>query len=405
MKAFFGLFSLPVFRQLVGRLGLIVLLLALLFGFGIVVLRSGPLAPIRVTTVQVAEGSVSPALFGIGTVEARRSYLVGPTAAGRVLKVLVDVGESVRAGQLLAEMDPVDLDERVAALDASIARAGSAIAAAEAQRRDAQARSQLAVMNTRRYVDLGEKNFVSASAVEGKQQEQVSAQAVSSGAQANLAAAGQDVRRLQAERDALRQQRDMVRLLAPSDGVITARDAEPGSTVVAGQAVVRLIDPASLWIRVRFDQGRSRGLAVGLSAGVVLRSNPAQSQPGKVARLELLSDSVTEERVAQVAFDSIPSGVSLGELAEVTLSLPATQDGLLLPNASIRQQGGQTGVWLYEDGTLRFVAVQVGLSSLDGKVQVLIGVKAGDRVVLHNEKELTAGSRIKVVDSLIGPRS
>ena len=56
MKAFFGLFSLPVFRQLVGRLGLIVLLLALLFGFGIVVLRSGPLAPIRVTTVQVAEG-------------------------------------------------------------------------------------------------------------------------------------------------------------------------------------------------------------------------------------------------------------------------------------------------------------------------------------------------------------
>ena len=124
-----------------------------------------------------------------------------------------------------------------------------------------------------------------------------------------------------------------------------------------------------------------------------------------MARLELLSDSVTEERVAQVAFDSIPSGVSLGELAEVTLSLPATQDGLLLPNASIRQQGGQTGVWLYEDGTLRFVAVQVGLSSLDGKVQVLIGVKAGDRVVLHNEKELTAGSRIKVVDSLIGPRS
>lgn len=95
-------------------------------------------------------------------------------------------------------MDPVDLDERVAALDASIARAGSAIAAAEAQRWDAQARSQLAVMNTRRYVDLGEKNFVSASAVEGKQQEQASAQAVSSGAQANLAAAGQDVGRLQA---------------------------------------------------------------------------------------------------------------------------------------------------------------------------------------------------------------
>jgi HlyD family secretion protein len=394
-----------LFANLVSRrFGLLFLALLLLAAFAFVLLRSGPLAPIRVTVVAVEEGTVTPALFGIGTVEARRAYLIGPTASGRVLKVLVDVGETVKAGQLLAEMDPVDLNERVVALDASIARANSGIAAAEAQRQDALARSRLAVMNTRRYVDLGEKKFVSTSAVEAKQQEQASAQAVISAAEANLAGASQDMARLKAERDGLRQQRNNVRLLAPTDGVITARDAEPGSTVVAGQAVIKLIEPGSLWVRVRFDQGRSAGLAVGLPADIALRSNPSQLLRGKVVRLELLSDSVTEERVAQVAFDSIPAGVSLGELAEVTLALPASQSGLILPNASIKQQGGKMGVWVYDDGGLRFAAVQPGASSLDGKVLVRSGLKAGEQVVVHSEKELLAGSRIKVVESLAGSR-
>ena len=110
------------------RLGLSLLGALLLGALAFVVMRSGPLAPIRVTVLQASEGRLTPSLFGIGTVEARRAYLVGPIAAGRVRRVLVDVGDSVKAGQLLAEMDPVDLDERLAALAASIDRAGSATA-------------------------------------------------------------------------------------------------------------------------------------------------------------------------------------------------------------------------------------------------------------------------------------
>jgi HlyD family secretion protein len=391
-------------RALLRRIALFAILLAILAAIMWVALRSGPLAATRVTTTNVQEAQLKPAIFGIGTVEARRSWLLGPTNAARVLVVKVDVGDTVHAGQLLAEMDPVDLDQRVAALDASIARASSAVAAAEAQRQDALARRQLAVMNTRRYVDLGEKKFVSASAVESKQQEEASAQAVISAAAANLAGAGQDMARLKAERDGLQQQRNNVRLLAPTDGVITARDAEPGSTVVAGQSVIKLIEPASLWVRVRFDQGRSGGLAVGLPADIVLRANPSQTLRGKVARLELVSDSITEERVAQVAFDTIPTDLSLGELAEVTLTLPATPPGLLVSNASIRQQSGKSGVWVLDDGALRFVEIQTGRASLDGKVQVKGGLKAGEQVVIHSEKELAAGSRVKVVESLTGAR-
>jgi HlyD family secretion protein len=387
-------------RLLWRRIGFAGLALVLLAALAWVFMRSGPLAPTRVTVQSVGTGVVQPALFGIGTVEARRAYMIGPTAAGRVLRVLADVGDPVKAGQLLAEMDPVDIDERLAALDASIARAGSGVAAMEAQRRDALARQELAAINARRYADLGEKNFVSPGVVEGKLQEQVSAEAGASGAAANLAGARQDITRLNAERAGLRQLRANVRLLAPAEGVVTAREAEAGSTVVAGQAVLRVVDPATLWLKVRFDQGRSQGLAAGLKASVALRSNPGQALAGQVLRVEAVSDSVTEERVAQVGFGKVPAGVSIGELAEVTVALAPSQPSLIIPNASVTRQGDRTGVWRIEAGKLAFAPLRLGQSSLDGQVQVLDGLKAGDSVVVYSEKALQPGSRIQVVDSL-----
>ncbi len=383
------------------RGGLVVLALALLAGLVWVMFRTGPLAPVRVTLVSATVGSFSPALFGIGTVEARRSYLIGPTVAGRVRKVAVDVGDFVKTGQMLAEMDPVDLDERLAALDASIARAGSAMTVAQAQRKDALAKRELAAVNARRYVDLGAQNFISAGALEGRLQEQSSADAVLAGAEANITAARQDRQRLLAEKAGLRQQRDNVRLLAPADGVVVSREAEAGSTVVAGQAVLRLIDPASLWVRLRIDQGRSAGLAPGLPASITLRSRPGQTQVGRVLRVEAVSDSVTEERVALVVFDALPAGVSVGELAEVSLQLPATPPAVVLPNAAIQRHGEQVGVWRVDAGALHFAPVRLGLADLDGSVQVLEGLKAGDSVVVYSEKELHADSRIRVVDALV----
>jgi HlyD family secretion protein len=370
-----------------------------------VALRTGPLAPVKVTLTRVTSGTLSPSVFGIGTVEARRSWMIGPTTAGRVLMVKVDVGDVVKAGQLLAEMDPVDLDQRLQALDASLARAGSAQLAAQAQLSDATARRTLAWSNNERNLSLAGQNFISAGALEARQQELLSANAALQSAQANLEGAGQDQLRLKADRAGLLQQRGNVRLLAPADGVVTSRDAEAGSTVVAGQPVLRLIDPASLWVRLRVDQGRSAGLAAGLPARIVLRSQARHELTGQVARIELLADSVTEERIAQVAIAQPPAGVSVGEMAEVTLSLPVISPALLLPNASIARQQGQTGVWRLKSGQPEFVPVQLGAIGLDGQVQVLQGLAAGDEVVVYSQKALSAGTRIQVVDALVKPEA
>ena len=109
------------------------------------------------------------------------------------------------------------------------------------------ARRQLAEINAKRYRDLGGKNFVSPSAVEGKQQELDSAQAALEASEANLLGARQEQLRLKADQDGLREQRGNLRLLAPRDGLVISRDAEPGSTVIAGQAVLLLVEPDSLW--------------------------------------------------------------------------------------------------------------------------------------------------------------
>jgi HlyD family secretion protein len=378
----------------------VVLGLALLAAFVWLATHSGPFAPIKVTVTRVARGEVRPALFGIGTVEARRAYLIGPTAAGRVSRVLVDVGDRVRAGQLLAEMDPVDLDKRVASAAAAVARGQSAVATAEAQLADARSRQALAADEARRYIELGKQHFVSQSVVDGKLQLRQSADAQVAAAQSALASAREDLARLQAERAGAQQQRSNIRLLAPVDGVVVSRDAEPGSTVIAGQAVLKLQEPGSLWVTVRLDQGRSAGLRAGLPADIVLRSSPGKGLSGKVARVEPISDSVTEERIARVAFDTLPPGVSSNEMADVTLHLPAASDVLVLPNAALRHRGAETGVWLRADGTLRFVPVKTGAEGLDGKVQIVDGLKAGDEVVVYSERELKDDSRIKVVDKL-----
>jgi HlyD family secretion protein len=386
------------------KFGLVAFAVLLLLGFGFVVARSGPLAPTKVTITRVETGSLSSSLFGIGTVEARRSYFIGPTAAGRVKAVHVDVGEQVKAGQLLAEIDPVDLDERLRALDASYARASSAVLAAAAQRKDVLARQTVAGLNARRYRDLGDRHFVSSSAVESKQQELTSAQAAVDASEANLQSARQEVVRLKADQDALRQQRNNLLLVAPVDGVLTSRDAEAGSTVIAGQSVLKLIEPSSLWVKVRLDQGRSRGLAEGQAASIALRSNPGMLLTGKVVRIEPVSDSVTEERITLITFDQIPPGLSIGEMAEVTVQTAANQSGLTLPNAAIKQMPEGSGVWKLRDGKPVFVAIKLGTSTLDGAVQVLEGLGADDEIIVFSERELSEGSRVKIVEQLAGQR-
>ena len=376
---------------------IIILLLVALIPVGWLLYSKGPLGPPKVTVTAVQQQSFKAGVFGIGTVDARLTYAIGPTQAGRVFKVFADQGDKVAAGKVLGEMDPVDLEQKVTGAAASVAKARSSLLAAEALVRDTASRRTLARTSAERYNALFKADALSREIVDVKNNEANAAQSAHESAQAAAEAARGEVARANADYAALISQRNNLQLVSPVDGLVVARDAEPGATVVAGQSVFRLIDPATLWIRTRIDQGRFQGIAVGQPAMIVLRSQPDKQLAGKVVRLEVQADSVTEERFVNVAFNEAPGVLPLGELAEVTIDFPPVANALVVPAAAVKKQGKQNGVWLLEGSTLRFQPVEIGAQSLDGKVQILKGISLQDNVVVYSQQLLSDGMKVRAV--------
>ena len=379
---------------------LMAVLAALVLLLGFVAVRSGPLAPVKVTVAKIDGRAITPALFGIGTVEARYTHRIGPTAPGRVISLAVDVGDRVEAGQVLAVIDPIDLDQRIAAASGSAGRSAALEQASASQVADASARLALARSEAARGEELFRGGWLTRTALDQRRQALAAAEAGLAAAQANRSAAVQDRARTGAERAALQEQKTHLRLVAPKAGLVVRRLAEPGTTVVAGQAVVEIVDPAELWINARFDQTRAGGIAAGLPARIVLRSRSDTPLRGAILRVEPVADAVTEEVLAKVSFDAGAALPPIGELAEVTVGLPARERTLALPNAAIHRIGSAVGVWAMRDGDLEFVSLKLGAEDSDGWVQVLDGLAKGDQVIWHSARPLMASSRITVVDKL-----
>lgn len=371
-------------------------MLAVFSGAGWLLYSKGPLGPPKVTIAKAHKENLNPSVFGIGTVEARLAYTIGPTQAGRLLSALADHGDKVQAGQLLGEIDPVDLDQKLQSATAAVAKARSAMAASEAQIRDTASRKTLAQTNAKRYSVLLVAEAISSELADAKQNEANAAQAAYDSAQASLAAAQDEVGKVVADRNALLSQRANLRLISPADGIIVSRDVEPGAVVVAGQSVFHMVDSQTLWVRTRIDQSRFYGITVGQSAKIALRSRQDAPLTGKVARLEVQGDSVTEERFVNVAFTNLPGIIPLGELAEVTIDLPPVTDVLVVPTAAVKRLNKQNGLWVIDSGVLRFQSVTIGAQTMDGKTQIIDGLNPGDSVVVYTPKQLAEGMKVRV---------
>ena len=380
---------------------MLLVLIPLLLIFVYVATTSGPLSPVEVTATSVKKATIQPSLFGIGVVDAEFRYHIGPSMTGRVLSLKKNIGDEVIKGEVLGEMEPVDMDNKIHSMLSAINRAKASIVAAEAKVKDTSARVNYAYSQLIRYQKLAKEKTVSKEAEEIKNQEYLVSKASLDSAQASLTVSQQEMDMIEADYQGLLEQRKNLKLIAPENGLVVARKFEPGSTVVAGQTVLEIINPESIWINVRFNQLQSGGLKKNLLAKIVLRSRASSVFEGRVSRIEPLADSVTEETLAKVIFDKLPDPFPpIGELAEVTViqsSLPAT---LVIPNASIKRYRGETGVWLVKGSQLMFQNVDLGVYDLEGQVQVVSGLAENDRIIVHSNKELKSTSRIKIVEKI-----
>lgn len=370
-------------------LGLVLVAVVMAGLFVHVILHSGPLAPVPVTTASLADRDLQPQVSGVGTVQARQMHRLGPVGSGRLASVAVQVGDEVAAGQVVAELDAIDLDQRQDALQAALERG-------QATLRELEARHSHASAQAVRYEKAFQARAVSEEVVASRRLElEVAASARDAGRK--------ELERLRSDLAALRAQRASLVLMSPVDGIVAARLADPGTTVVPGQAVVEVFDPDDVWIHARFDQVGGRELVAGLDAGVELRSREGSHYDARVARVEPTADAVTEERLAKLSFVQRPNPLPpLGELVHIAVQLPAHPATPSIPAAAIHREGHQTGVWKVLGSRVEFVPISTGVADPDGFVEVIAGLQPTDTIALHSANRLGPRSRVREVEAIPG---
>ncbi len=352
--------------------------------------------PIQVAIAQY-EANVRAAVFGLGTIESRIQSKIGFDVGGILVELNADHGDSVRAGDVLARLRSSKQEARVAKAQAGMLNAEAALKRAEAAA--SRARTQLTQrsrINQRRQALLG-KQFVSTEAAEQAQTDEdvaVGDTAVTAADIEVARAAVEDARSQYAyEKTVL----DDHVLRAPYDAVVIARHKELGSVLGNGEALLTLIDPNTVWILAYVDESRAGPLRMGQTADVRYRSLPVQIFAGRVTRIGLESDRVTEERRVYVTCDNCPEDLHLGEQAEVEINIAILPTALLVPEAAITGFDGAEGtVWTVEDGTLRRRTISFRHRTLDARIEVAASLPSGVTIVVEPKTGLREGRAVNI---------
>ncbi|WP_333905474.1 efflux RND transporter periplasmic adaptor subunit [Delftia acidovorans] len=323
--------------------------------------------PPLVRTVLVAPGNASERVF-TGTIAARVQGDLGFRVAGKVLERLVDTGQTVRRGQALLRLDPVDLKLAAHAQQEAVAAA--------------RARAQQASDEEQRYRDLQGTGAVSALA-----HEQIKAAADAARAQLRAAEA-QAAAALNASRYA--------ELLADADGIVMETLAEPGQVVSAGQVVVRLAHAGRREAVVQLPE--TLRPALGSAAQARLFGREDEVIPARLRQLSDVADRATRTFEARYVLDAgAAASAPLG--STVTLRIGGTSTAgkstLQVPIGAILDEGKGAAVWVVQGDQVRRQPVTV-VQVQDGNAQVAGALGLGERIVALGAHLLSEGAQVRL---------
>ena len=328
-----------------------------------------PVRAVRTVTVSAANAGGSPEFAA--EVRARTESKLSFRVGGKLVQRLVEPGQQVQAGQLLASLDPQDLR-----LGQDAARA--ALAAA-------QASHALAVADLKRFRELYEQGFIGAAAFERHEATMKSAQAQLDQARAQAAVQGN-----QAGYSSLR---------ADVAGVVTAVDAEAGMVVAAGAPVLRLAHdgPRDVVFAVPEDQVAAIQALATMPGRFKVRpwGDTKTLLPATIREVSAAADPAT--RTFQVKAD-IGAGtvLRLGQTATVVVDLPRTVGVTKLPLSALKEEKGASHVWRVDPATMTVQLQAVEVLGADGNEAVIgAGLSPGQVVVTAGVHVLTPGQKVK----------
>jgi len=310
-------------------------------------------------------------------VRARVESQLGFRVGGKMVRRSAEVGQVVKAGEVLAQIDPGDLQ---------LGRD-----AAQSALRAAQVNLDQSASDFKRYQGLRDQGFISAADLERRESTLKAAQAQFEQARAQAGVQGN-----QAAYSAL---------VAPAPGVITAVLAEVGAVLATGAPVLRLAHdgprdvvfsvPENGADALRALAGRPGALKVRLWGGGALL-------PATVREVAAAADPAT--RTFQVKADVGAANVQLGQTAAVLIELPRLGGITKLPLTAVTQQQGRTAVWLVDPATMTVKAQPIEVAGADGNwVVVAGGLSAGQRVVTAGVHVLTPGQKVRFYEEPLTP--
>lgn len=326
--------------------------------------------PVRsVKVLTVGAGSFDSGYEFAGEVRARVESRLGFRVAGKIVRRQAELGQRVKAGQVLAQLDAQDYK-----LAADAARAQ--VAAAQTNR-------DLAAADYKRFAALKDQNFISGAELERRDTTLKAAQAQLEQAQAQLAAQGN--------------QAGYATLVADVSGVVTAIEAEPGQVVTAGTPVVRIAQDGPR--DVVFSVPEDKVAAIKPGADVSVRVWAADARlAGKVREVSASADPVTRTYPVKVSLDASatpPLGATV-YVAPASLGHAGVQV-VKLPTSALRQDGKATAVWVLDKATMTVKSQPVQIATADGNEAVIAGgVTPGMLVVSAGVHVLSPGQKVTI---------
>ncbi len=331
--------------------------------------------PIRaVRTMTVGSDSVGGTYEYAAEVRARTESRLGFRVGGKIVRRDADLGDSVKRGQVLAQLDPQDLK-----LGQDAARA-SLVAA--------QANHDQSVADYRRFKELRDQGFISSADLERRD--------------TTLKASKAQLDQARAQSSVQGNQAGYAVLAADASGVITGVDADPGTVVAAGAPVLRLAHdgPRDVLFSVPEDKvGLIKALAAQPgSFKVRLWGASGELMGASLREIAASADPVTRTFLVKADIGSAASaGVRLGQTATVVVELPKTTGVVKLPLSALKEEQGRSVVWLVDKASMTVNPQPVQVAGADGNDAVITGgLTPGQTVVTAGVHVLNPGQKVKL---------
>jgi membrane fusion protein, multidrug efflux system len=323
--------------------------------------------PVQLAPVVI--GAMAETAVFAGEVKPRHETDLAFRIGGKIVERRVDVGATVKKGQVLARLDPADVALQAQAAEAAVAAA----------RTD----SDFARAELERYQNLFQQKFVSESALDQKQNTMRAAGARLQQAQANLAVN--------------HNQTGYATLIAPDDGVVTSITAEAGQVVASAQPVMKLARTDEREVAIAVPENRIGELKGAQRINVMLLASPRRLFTGRVREISPAVDPVTRTFSVRVAVPDADASLSWGMTANVVAVAAGSGQNALIPLTSIyHEPDGRPAVWVYDakEQKVSLRAIELGPFREDGVV-ITRGLNHGEWIVAAGVNKLQPGQTVK----------